>query len=85
MKVAANPLVVAVALGLLGPLALADDVESDEPSSRCDTVDGENRLEQTPLFEQVVAPAQVLAQLETAWETVSAEPFDVASGDLHFD
>lgn len=36
MKVVAHPLVVAVALGLLGPLALASDDERKEPmSSEC--------------------------------------------------
>lgn len=34
MKISASPLVVAVALGLLGPLALTPDSEDTEPGAR---------------------------------------------------
>lgn len=34
MKISASPLVVAVALGLLGPLALTPDTDDTEPGAR---------------------------------------------------
>ncbi len=71
MKLSANPLMVAVALGMLGPLALADSDEEATEAMELAEAD-------VPLFQTSEA---ALDSLEQAWQVVDAmelgEPLDV--------
>lgn len=77
MKVGAHPLVVAVALGLLGPAALAEESEEElEAAARCDTCDGSCAAACAPAAPAPVAdPLSV--QVAEVWDAmVLAEPLD---------
>ncbi len=84
MKVSANPLVVAVALGLLGPVALADEDEPiDGTQGAADIEDSDGLPPAMAMFVdgEDGGGLGALEQIEAAWETVTtappAEPFDV--------
>lgn len=55
MKLAAHPLVVAVALGVLPAHALAEDRDEEEPVSPCTTCGGaEERVDDDPAIEALL-------------------------------
>lgn len=74
MKIAAHPLVVAAALGLLGPKALEGLVEDDEPRLGCPTqneddttpADDFGQLDET-LFTIEAPSGEEVARVEDAW------------------
>ncbi len=74
MKVAAHPLVVAVAMGLLGPGALAEvlDTESRSPCADCDEQESEESGELVALAPESDDP-EVDAWLARPTPTVEAQ------------
>lgn len=76
MKIAAHPLVVAAALGLLGPKALEGLVEDDGPCLGCPSedqddndaapADGFGQLDET-LFTIEAPSLEEVARIEDAW------------------
>ncbi len=76
MKIAAHPLVVAVALGLLGPNALAEEIEGSTEQVRCDTCDGSCATACEPLPEPAALGADAIGDdnpLRLAVEDVWAD------------
>lgn len=75
MKVSAHPLMVAVALGLLGPGALASDSVDDEPTVH---PDGELPPESAADLAQVERALD--DQQGPAWGQLTLHPADAANG-----
>lgn len=69
MKIAAHPLVVAAAFGLLGPVALEereDDCEAPK-ATVCEDCDCERSVESSPLALAPTIDSDELARAEAAW------------------